>query len=101
MSIIFRDSNGKQIKGITAGYFEDACDVCGRKAHAGWAGHRNISVCYHCATEALPSLIADAMRAMGRNLHILHDTRERMLNRFHYSAASANAMDFPDLATED
>ncbi len=94
MSTIFRDRLEKTIE-AHAGQGSEECDVCGRKSDAYWRGHRNITICYHCAIDVLPALIADAMRARGRDRHLLVKTEEKMMNRFLRAVALALARDTP------
>jgi hypothetical protein len=48
-------------------------------------------ICYRCACDVLPRLIADAMRAKGRSTKLLCETRDRILERFFHAAALAMA----------
>jgi hypothetical protein len=95
MSTIFRDIKGQPIEQMT-GHASKKCDMCDRvPPDAFWVGHRTISICYHCAIENLPRLIADAMRARSRDRSWLLRTRDQMLERFWYAAALALAGETP------
>jgi hypothetical protein len=91
---IFRDIDGKLIQ-EGAEHANETCDACGRRPDACWVGPRTITLCYHCAVEVSPSLIADAMRAHSRDRSWLLKTKDKMLERFWYAAALALGGDTP------
>ena len=48
----------------------EVCSVCGDPDWQGcWVGHVEIRVCYRCATQVLPCLIADATWEHSRHSH--------------------------------
>jgi hypothetical protein len=95
MGTTFRDTKGQPIE-IAAGHASKECDACGRRPpDAFWVGPRTISICYHCALEVMPSLIADAMRARSRDRSWLLRTKDKMLEQFWYAAALALAGETP------
>jgi hypothetical protein len=95
MSTLFRDNQGKLLESWLVfgfvGSTSDCCDVCGEKADAVWHGKRMILICSRCSLNALPALIADAMRAHGRDSHLLLETKRMMVERYFETAAQALA----------
>jgi hypothetical protein len=94
---IFRELGGRVIEPSVEHYAEP-CSICGGKSDAYWSGKQTITVCYTCATQVLPCLIADAMRALhfgGRDTHQLVKTNEWMNSRFWRAAALALSKETP------
>ncbi len=101
MSTIFRDSQGQPIKTKDLpGCMEKCrCSVCDGPSDAWWGAAGIICVCYQCALDALPALIADAMCAKGTSTDLLTRTKERMDIRFWMAAALALSRDPEDAAS--
>lgn len=54
------------------------CSICDRDAVAMWRGKIDIFVCYKCATDVLPRLIADAIVQPGCKMGRILDARKDM-----------------------
>jgi uracil-DNA glycosylase family 4 len=92
MSTIFRDAHGNSIEPACRRDADLPCSVCGGRSDACWDCSETDStlvICRHCALTVLPALIADAIRAKGREQ--FNEERERMMKTFWRASALAMA----------
>jgi hypothetical protein len=66
------------------------CCICGGQSVACWAGKQMLEVCYHCAVNVLPKLIADAV--VGKDsvdVRVPKSRAEEVLANYWYGVAWA------------
>ena len=93
MATIFRDQNGRGIDQRSRASEKAKCGFCGdRSADATWWTYEgDFHICYPCAIQALPAMIADALRAQPNAGRQLIETQEKMNAAFWRAAALALA----------